>query len=156
MKTKHLWKTPRALAGVTCAVLALGGAALAQPTGQPPLPTNFNPVGRTAFSRTWERVTARTNAPKNIVILQTNRVVELCSGLSRPSNGQWVDTDTSISLQNDGAAATNGAHQSYFDGNLNAAPVRIVMPNGGTLKVKPAFVCYYDFHQRKVSLVADL
>ena len=119
-----------------------------------PSPTPYSVVGRDANSRVWERTTYELS-PAGSVVPQTNRYVELATGLHYQKNGQWVESKEQIDiLPNGTAAATHGQHQAYFPGNIYQGVVELVTQDGKRLRSRPLGLSYDDGSQ--TVLIAEL
>ena len=110
-----------------------------------PSPTPYAVVSRDANSAVWQR-TAYGQVPDGSIVPQTQKYIELATGLNHLVNGQWVPSTENIAISADGssASATNGQHQVYFPGNIYNGEIKLVMPNGTALQSQPIGLSYFD------------
>ncbi len=109
-----------------------------------PAPTPYAVVSRDAHSRVWER-TVYESSPSGQAIPSKHRYVELSTGLHFWQNGQWQESQEQIGiLPQGGAAATNGAHQVYFPGDIFQGEIQLVTPDGKQLQSRPIGLSYDD------------
>src|SRR6266542_4503614 len=110
---------------------------------------------RGPHSRVWERITAVTNGLGQ-VSAQTNSYTELETSMHRWANGQWVEASADVELTEDGAAATNAAHQVFFAANVNTTPaVVLITPDGKRLSSRIFGLSYFDAATGKAALLAE-
>src|SRR5438552_1634740 len=141
-------KTPLLLA-IFSTLLAYGTA-----TAQVPLPTNtldgtnaplqapppsystpYSISARSEHTRTWARVTYRTNLTGRVSAI-TNLFTELQNGIAfrDPTTGQWMDSSDQIEIQPSGGAfAAKGPSQLYAPGSLYNDSLQCQMSNGQTI-----------------------
>jgi hypothetical protein len=111
-----------------------------------PAPTAYSVVANDANSRVWERMVYE-QGPNGTVVARKHQFTELASGLNYqdPQTGQWQPSKEEIDiLPNGGAAATKGAHQVYFPGDIAQGVIRLVTPDGRQLQSRPVGLFYED------------
>ena len=111
-----------------------------------PAPTAYGVVTNDANSRVWER-TVYEQGPNGTVVPRKHQYTELASGLNYrdPQTGQWLPSKEEIDiLPNGGAAATRGAHQVYFPGDIAQGVIRLVTPDGLQLQSRPVGLFFED------------
>jgi hypothetical protein len=89
-------------------------------------------LSRDANSRQWVKVLSQTNAAGQVTTTTNRAYTELASGLCFLQDGNWVDSDQTISVVPDGGSATQARHQVHFAGNANTpgGAIHLVAPDG--------------------------
>jgi hypothetical protein len=111
-----------------------------------PAPTSFAVVERGGNHRVWERLVYEIS-PSGRIVAKPHRYTELATGMyfKRDGRGEWLETTEQIQLLSDGsAAAVNGPHQVYFPADLYQGAIRVVTPDGKTLRSRPMGIAYSD------------
>ena len=126
----------------------VAGAGATTTAKQPalPAPTAYSVVEQGANHRVWERMVYE-QGPNGTVVPRKHQYTELASGLNYrdPQTGQWQPSKEEIDiLPNGGAAATKGAHQVYFPGDIAQGVIRLVTPDGLQLQSRPVGLFYED------------
>jgi hypothetical protein len=126
-------------------------ASLEAQTNSQPASANTNVpaatvVARSGSSRTWARITSRTNAAGRVSFATNTAYIELGSGLCYKTNGQWVDSVAQIGIVADGASATQAQHTVHFAGNANTAggAIHLVAPDGKVFDSRVYGLAYRD------------
>jgi hypothetical protein len=130
---------------LTCSTLQ------AQTLNQPVVTANPSPVNyiigqKGANSRVWQKVIQTQDSQGNVTYQTNQAYVELATGLNHLVNGKWVASSEQIEISPDGssASATNGQHQVYFPGNIYNGQIKLVTPDGQTLRSQPIGLGYFD------------
>ncbi|MGD0411366.1 MAG: hypothetical protein ABSC18_06650 [Verrucomicrobiota bacterium] len=138
-------------------------ASLEAQTNSQPASANTNlpaatVVARSGNSRTWARITSRTNAAGRVSFVTNTAYIELGSGLCYKTNGQWVDSVATIEIGADGASATQAPHKVHFAGNANTAggAIHLVTPDGKVFDSRVYGLAYWDSASGTSVLLAPL
>jgi hypothetical protein len=113
-------------------------------------------VERGENHRVWESYTpvAESNGEK---IYQTNRVVELASGLHYWDGKAWVDSKEEIEIVGNKAVARHGNHKVTFAGNLMAlGAVEVNAQDGKKFRSQVMGLSYYDTKTGESVLIAEV
>jgi len=92
------------------------------------------------------------------VISRTNSVTELKGGLHYAgARGEWLESDTTIQVQNNGTAIANHApHKVVFGPNINRQGViTLTTPDHKTLRSHILGIALYDFKKKESVLIAE-
>ncbi len=110
-----------------------------------PAPTSYAIVQRDANSQVWQSVDYEI-LPSGVTVPHVHKFTELATGLNHIVNGQWAPSTEKIDISPDGnsATATNGQHQVYFPGNIYSGVIKLVTPDGKTLRSQPIGLGYDD------------
>ncbi len=113
-------------------------------------------VERGEHHRIWESYTP-VAAVSGEKIYQTNRVVELASGLHYWDGAAWIDSKEEIEIIGGKAIARHGSHKVTFAGNLTAiGAVEVNAQDGKKFRSQVMGLSYYDTKTGESVLIAEV
>jgi RHS repeat-associated protein len=113
-------------------------------------------IERGPHHRVWQTVTEYENQDGG-TLYTTNSYVELATGLHYLENGEWVDANEQIEVENGRAIARRGQHRASFARNLNSkGAVELITPEGKRFRSHILGLAYTDSQTLQTVLIAEL
>ncbi len=95
--------------------------------------------------RVIQKVVPTTNDRGQISLTTNSAYIELATGMHHLVAGKWVESTEDIQIvPTGGGAATNGAHQAYFPGDIYQGAISVMTPDGKNLRFRPLGLGYFD------------